>query len=675
MPKVFIVGGGVGGLSAAHELAQRPGLNLEVHLFESASHFGGKAASQAAHVDGVLAPGLGEHGFRFFPWFYRHLAETFAEIQLPGGTRVLDLLEESTHAGLALDGGVHHVPRKNLLLDFLQMTQTFVQGLGAPMTDMARYAGYLLKFHTSCHRRRAAVYEHQSWSEFSGMDDGEYTPGFAELLEAIPTMLVAMEASRGSARTLGNVGQQMMFDFDTASYAKVDAVLQGPTSKIWIEPWVAQLGSKGVQLHTGHRLTAIVLNGAKNRVQELHFQTGSGLKVIPVASDGFCVCAVPIEAMAGLLTPALVSADPALQALHGLVNASTPPWSDMIGVQYFLDTDLPMLKGHVAYPKTAWALTSVSQPQFWGAGSQVNADLAQEFGVTNLRGVVSVIASAWNTPVQDVASAVSGRSARDCTAQEIKDEVWRQLVAAAFPAGQPPPQPFAAHLDVHVRDVQNGGFANETPLLIHPPGSYPKRPGASLTNLQNLMLAADYVATHTELATMEGANEAGRRAVAAILTHLGVPQAQHPKVYELEEGVLFANARDLDCVLFDLGAGHLMDSVLGTNLLMGPALGDFEAFDVARFAALREDDLAVWFDPPRVPATSLPHIGEAEPALVVPDPRLAYAPFPPTLPPGVGEGPRKIYAAFQEQRPELEQFREHPTQAGYRQWERLLQSG
>ena len=42
------------------------------------------------------------------------------------------------------------------------------------------------------------------------------------------------------------------------------------------------------------------------------------------------------------------------------------------------------------------------------------------------------------------------------------------------------------------------------------------RPNA-YTAIPNLFLAADYVKTHTDLATMEGANEAARRAVNSIL--------------------------------------------------------------------------------------------------------------------------------------------------------------
>ena len=74
---VAVLGGGVGGLSAAHELAER---GFDVTVYEQRARPGGKARSYPT-PDGLPA----EHGFRFFPAFYRHLPDTMARIPLDGG--------------------------------------------------------------------------------------------------------------------------------------------------------------------------------------------------------------------------------------------------------------------------------------------------------------------------------------------------------------------------------------------------------------------------------------------------------------------------------------------------------------------------------------------------------------------------------------------------------------
>ncbi|HEX6584706.1 MAG TPA: hypothetical protein VF056_13980, partial [Thermoleophilaceae bacterium] len=89
-------------------------------------------------------------------------------------------------------------------------------------------------------------------------------------------------------------------------------------------------------------------------------------------------------------------------------------------------------------------------------------------------------------------------------------------------------------------------------LLINTAGSWSDRPEASSDRIENFFLASDYVRTHTDLATMEGANEAARRAVNAILERSG-SAAERCSVWKLREPPLFAPFRALDRVLFKLG--------------------------------------------------------------------------------------------------------------------------
>src|SRR5215218_747196 len=81
--KVIILGGGVAGLSAAHHLLTKGEGRFEVEIYER-RFMGGKARSGEENMMPT------EHGFRFFPGFYKHITKTLKEIPLEDGGNVYD---------------------------------------------------------------------------------------------------------------------------------------------------------------------------------------------------------------------------------------------------------------------------------------------------------------------------------------------------------------------------------------------------------------------------------------------------------------------------------------------------------------------------------------------------------------------------------------------------------
>ena len=109
-------------------------------------------------------------------------------------------------------------------------------------------------------------------------------------------------------------------------------------------------------------------------------------------------------------------------------------------------------------------------------------------------------------------------------------------------------------LDPDIEFPNPSPVTNLEPLLINTVGSLAHRPEAG-TEIPNFCLAADYVRTYTDLACMEGANEAARRATNAILDREGssVPRAT---IWPWEEPELFAPMREYDRLRFRLGLPH-----------------------------------------------------------------------------------------------------------------------
>ena len=150
---VAILGGGIGGLSTAHELAER---GFEFRVFESKPIFGGKARSipvPNSAVDGrKLLPG--EHGFRFFPGFYRHVHDTMSRIPFRDNPRgVLDNLVPTTRTALARAGAPDMLVCSRFPRDWHDW-KTAIRGAFdfarlIPLRDMVHYLQRLLVWVTS----------------------------------------------------------------------------------------------------------------------------------------------------------------------------------------------------------------------------------------------------------------------------------------------------------------------------------------------------------------------------------------------------------------------------------------------------------------------------------------------------------------------------------------------
>ena len=236
-----------------------------------------------------------------------------------------------------------------------------------------------------------------------------------------------------------------------------------------------------------------------------------------------------------LATDEIKQAEPRLAGLNRLRTR----W--MNGVMFYLDRDVPVVHGHSLYVDSLWALTSISQRQFWPG-----VDFEQ-LGDGRVEGILSVDVSDWE------AQGNNGKQAMYCSSEEVCEEVWAQLKRSLNDAGVDVLEDanvLHAFLDPDIVYPNPTAAENLEPLLVNTAGSWNNRPEAT-TAIENLVLASDYVRTHTDLATMEGANEAARRAVNGILERAGSTQPRC-QVWPLSEPEIFAPARALDRVLFAL---------------------------------------------------------------------------------------------------------------------------
>jgi 15-cis-phytoene desaturase len=530
---VAVLGGGIAGMSAAHELATR---GFAVTVFEARNTPGGKARSIFIPNTGTQGRRdlPGEHGFRFFPSFYKHLPDTMKTI--PFGRRtVFDNLVPTSRTMIAREGDIDlelltHFPRSiEDIRDLLRFRRSDFSLSADDYLFMAQRTWILL---TSCKERRREEYDRIPWWDFVEAD--KRSQAYQYTMSELGVFMLAMSGRQASTKTIGDIGMQLYYDHLKPG-VHVDRLLNGPTHDKWLVPWLAHLRQLGVDYRFNSQVEKIRCQD--DRIVEVMIRGADGEAYS--FSDDYYVCALPVERVIPLVTPELKESEPRLAQLGALHTE----W--MLGLQFFLDVDVKLAQGHLLVTDCPWALTAVSQAQFWS-----DVDLSR-FGDGRVDGILSVDISNWNTPGDQC-----GKPARDCTEEEIIAEVWDELKRHLNDTGE-------VHLEDHnvvhaylAESCRRCGdhWVNDEPLLINTAGSWSKRPTA-VTGIHNFFLASDYVQTNTDVASMEAANEAARAAVNGILDASG-STASKCRIWELEDPIWFEPFRMIDRQLFKRGLPH-----------------------------------------------------------------------------------------------------------------------
>jgi NAD(P)-binding Rossmann-like domain len=300
---VAVLGAGIAGLTAAHELAER---GFVVTVYEPHADerntlgsapagtyppvkLGGLAASQYSTVgphDGSQAelrpfPSrrgrprepdcavAGEHGFRFFPAYYLHIWDMFQRIpvyeltQTASGTTcwaptprtVYDNVRRVITQGVTGVGKSSLVFPRELPRSFAEFLGILSQigGMGFTASDIATLQSRLLRYLVTSPLRRARELQNVSaYDFFVGYDSRTktnrfpYSPGCYAFLSQMPRVLAAFDSRWGDARTNVSTLLQLYLNMDRRDN-KADGVLNAPTTEAWFDHWYRHLAALGVR--------------------------------------------------------------------------------------------------------------------------------------------------------------------------------------------------------------------------------------------------------------------------------------------------------------------------------------------------------------------------------------------------------------------------------------------
>ena len=514
MSKIIIIGGGVAGMSAAHELVER---GYEIEIYErNIQYVGGKARSVNVPETNLIKPDKylpGEHGFRFFPGFYKHVTDTMKRIPFKdknGNYQKDGCYANLTHTSRIMLGRNNKAPIVTLanfprsLADLKLIIKDMTGGADSGLTheEEVFFAERMWQLMTSCKDRRFNNYEKLGWWQYLEAD--RFSETYRHLLvEGLTRTLVASRAQTASTKTGGDIFLQLIFNMIDPD-VNCDRVLNGPTNDAWLNPWKEYLLSRGVKYNFGKKATKVNMkNGQIDGVQIID-DDDDNAPPITVKGDIYLFC-VPVERMADLINTEMTTTDPTLNYIVELAKDTS--W--MNGIQYYLNEDVVINQGHVIYSDSEWAVTSISQIQFWKG-----YDLSDRFN-GKVKGILSVDISDW------LYTKYKGVLAEDCEPEIVKKYVWEQMKASLNVDGKTVLRDemiehWYLDRDIRWQYLTKNKSVDKEPLLVNTVNSWGLRPTAT-THIPNMFLAADYVRTNTDLATMEGANEAARRAVNCII--------------------------------------------------------------------------------------------------------------------------------------------------------------
>jgi uncharacterized protein with NAD-binding domain and iron-sulfur cluster len=553
----------------------------------------------------------GEHGFRFFPAYYIHIWDLFQRIPVyqrtelghgevrwfPTSRTIMDNVRRVVTQGTTVEGKPSLVfPREapRTPAEFLTTAGQLTQ-LGFTALDVQTFVSRLVEFLITSPRRRASELQNLSAYDFfvgraAATDPRRFTysPRFDAVLEEMPRVLAAFDTHWGDARTNVSTYLQLQLQMDRRDN-KADGVLNGPTTESWFDHWYRHLVELGVRFvhgevacleppafdpqqppHLRPRVQVTLADGTRlapdytvvavdaptaERITASLRKAGTGGTVLEL--DGFTTAVPPPD---GPLQPEatrpLERRDP--YAMDAMGKVAWDRFQTLGGIQYYFDTEFQLLRGHMYYSGTEWALSSINQHGLW----ERRPILSRDGHVA----VLSVDIGDFNTPSRHLKDEFgNGKAARDCTADEIAAEVWRQIVTALTSTVANVAEallPWPAWYAIDRGLIMAGGpgqgvgrpVRNETPYLVPIVGDWPNRPGADpwnptgnswgnvpteeywLEDLQqrnvwqarhggyqvlnnSVVFAGTWTKTFTRITSMEAACESGRHAVNAILDH------------------------------------------------------------------------------------------------------------------------------------------------------------
>ena len=482
MPKIIIMGAGIGGLTVAHELVAYKDSGYEIHLYERHDKIGGMARSGLKNRSDVMLPT--EYCWRIYGPNYNNLRNILKQIPLNHDLNKSvhdNLVDISNYLIADQQTIVHKNNRPSTLFDLRRIFKK------VPLKQKFQVLNKILYCFLISTKRLNAM-DKLSWANYINPDNllchdmkkyiidimGSYLGAEAEKVN-VPSVAKTLESFKLLNRPI--------------------SVMNGPTNEAWFDHWKIYLESKGVTFHLNSEITAVHEEG--NQIK--HIILADNTKV---TGDEF-FCSLPVESVARLESLKISSIKELAKRSYQL----------MMSIQLYFDKkiNLPYKNTAMYIPDSPWQLVIEPQGAIWGK---------------KYKGIADFWCIGLCDPIHP--GLLIKKPFVECSQEEIKQEVWYQITQSEFNK--------YLHLDaVQIIDynvwdtyVYNGKKLDTyEPKFSTNQGTFYLRP-ENKTHLKNMYFATAYTKTDTDMFEMESAAESGRRAARILEKSVQVVETQRP---------------------------------------------------------------------------------------------------------------------------------------------------
>ena len=492
MKHIIIIGGGIAGLTAAHELVEQ---NYKVTLIERNIQVGGLARTYQ-NEDNKICPY--EYSWRGFGPYYQNVYNITKRILYNDKESVFDKL-------ILLNNGKKTCNKK------IPSYFNFFKNMN--YNDIIKILSIIIPFSISCDERNI-----QNYSKIG-------------LRHWIKEKKISKYTEDAIGKT---VGPYLGFDYHNSSVydllyynemfennnidTKGFKIASLPTSFMWFEPWVKLLKSKGVEIKLNTEVTSIKLNN-NNSIESIEIYDKINNKQ-HLKADYYINCTGP-EILEKLLNPYKLNNHVSL--FYNNINKVAENGRQIqLSVYYYINKkiffDHTNTCGYL--PNTPWLLMVLPTGHIWGdeyMAKYCNSEIKEVISVGICEPYVKglYIKKPWS----------------ECTPEEIRIETWYQLINDSDFKNNVCIEDGISISELKIIDFKmwdsfiyrDGKIDTYEPKWANNINTIQYRP-KSITPISNLFLAGAYTNTTTGIYSMESAVESGKIAAKNLCKYDNKPE-------------------------------------------------------------------------------------------------------------------------------------------------------